>query len=162
VRSAPRQPHSPRRLTTSSWHSTRWRRSRGTWIAAITLTGSTKVGAIVAAQAGAALKKQVLELGGSDPFIVLADADVPAAAATAVKARFINIGQGCVNAKRFLVDEAVADEFVAAFTAGAAALAVGDPAERRTAIGPMARADLREALREWRPPMRKRSGRWPR
>ncbi|WP_027930215.1 NAD-dependent succinate-semialdehyde dehydrogenase [Amycolatopsis thermoflava] len=117
-------------------------------IAAVTLTGSTEVGAIVAAQAGAALKKQVLELGGSDPFIVLADADLAAAAATAVRARFINNGQSCVNGKRFLVEDAVADEFAEAFTAAAAALRVGDPADPATEIGPMARANLRDALHD--------------
>jgi len=117
-------------------------------IAAVTLTGSTEVGAIVAAQAGAALKKQVLELGGSDPFVVLADADIPAAAAAAVKARFVNVGQSCVNAKRFIVEDAVADEFVAAFTTAAAALIVGDPVDRDTAIGPMARENLRDTLHD--------------
>lgn len=115
-------------------------------IAAVTLTGSTEVGAIVAAQAGKALKKQVLELGGSDPFIVLADADLDAAAETAVKARFINVGQSCVNAKRFIVEEAVADRFVALFVAKAAALRIGDPQARETDIGPMARANLRDTL----------------
>lgn len=115
-------------------------------IAAVTLTGSTEVGAIVAAQAGKALKKQVLELGGSDPFIILADADLEAAAETAVKARFINVGQSCVNAKRFIVDEAVADRFVALFVEKAAALKIGDPMERDTKIGPMARVNLRETL----------------
>ncbi|MFI8193460.1 NAD-dependent succinate-semialdehyde dehydrogenase [Streptomyces sp. NPDC085946] len=117
-------------------------------VAAVTLTGSTEVGAIVAAQAAAALKKQVLELGGSDPFIVLADADVPRAAATAVKARYVNAGQSCVNAKRFIVEDAVADEFVAAFTAAAAALKAGDPTDPDTAIGPMARAGLRDTLHD--------------
>lgn len=117
-------------------------------VAAVTLTGSTEVGAIVAAQAAAVLKKQVLELGGSDPFVVLADADIPAAAATAVKARYVNVGQSCVNAKRFIVEEAVADEFVAAFVAAAAALKVGDPADPATAIGPMARASLRATLHD--------------
>jgi succinate-semialdehyde dehydrogenase/glutarate-semialdehyde dehydrogenase len=107
-------------------------------IAAVTFTGSTQVGSIIAAQAGAALKKQVLELGGSDPFVVLADADVPAAAATAVRARFVNGGQSCVNAKRFIVEEAVADEFVREFTAAAAALEVG----------PLARENLRETLHD--------------
>lgn len=115
-------------------------------IAAVTLTGSTEVGAIVASQAGKALKKQVLELGGSDPFIVLADADLEAAAETAVKARYINVGQSCVNAKRFIVEEAVADRFADLFVARAAALKIGDPMERDTAIGPMARANLRDTL----------------
>ncbi|WNE99754.1 NAD-dependent succinate-semialdehyde dehydrogenase [Streptomyces luomodiensis] len=117
-------------------------------VAAVTLTGSTEVGAIVAAQAAAVLKKQVLELGGSDPFVVLADADIARAAATAVGARYLNAGQSCVNAKRFLVEERVADEFVAAFTAAAAALKVGDPADPDTAIGPMARANLRDTLHD--------------
>lgn len=115
-------------------------------IAAVTLTGSTQVGRIVAAQAGHALKKQVLELGGSDPFIVLADADIQAAAKTAVKARFTNNGQSCVNAKRFIVHEDIADEFVAAFTAHTQALIVGDPTDRATTIGPMARENLRTEL----------------
>ncbi|MFE6529267.1 MULTISPECIES: NAD-dependent succinate-semialdehyde dehydrogenase [Streptomyces] len=117
-------------------------------VAAVTLTGSTEVGAIVAAQAAAVLKKQVLELGGSDPFVVLADADVEAAAATAVKARYVNVGQSCVNAKRFIVEEPVADAFVAAFTAAAAELKVGDPTDPETAIGPMARANLRDTLHD--------------
>ena len=115
-------------------------------IAAVTLTGSTEVGAIVASQAGKALKKQVLELGGSDPFIVLADADVEEAAKVAVKARFINVGQSCVNAKRFIVEESVADRFVELFCQGVAALKIGDPLEDGVSIGPMARANLRDAL----------------
>ncbi|MDQ0512924.1 NAD-dependent succinate-semialdehyde dehydrogenase [Ancylobacter amanitiformis] len=117
-------------------------------IAAVTLTGSTEVGAIVAAQAGRALKKQVLELGGSDPFIVLGDADVEAAAEVAVKARFVNVGQSCVNAKRFIVEETVADRFVSAFVAGVGKLKIGDPRERDTHIGPMARANLRAGLHD--------------
>ncbi|ADH91593.1 Aldehyde Dehydrogenase [Ancylobacter novellus DSM 506] len=117
-------------------------------IAAVTLTGSTEVGAIVAAQAGKALKKQVLELGGSDPFIVLADADVKAAAAMAVKARYVNVGQSCVNAKRFIVDKAVADSFVEAFCRHAAALRMGDPLQQGVSIGPMARANLRATLHD--------------
>jgi succinate-semialdehyde dehydrogenase / glutarate-semialdehyde dehydrogenase len=115
-------------------------------IAAVTLTGSTEVGRIVAAQSGRALKKQVLELGGSDPFIVLADADIPAAAATAVKARFTNTGQSCISAKRFIVEESVAEEFVAAFVAGVGKLKVGYPMDRATDVGPMARANLRLEL----------------
>lgn len=115
-------------------------------IAAVTLTGSTAVGRIVAAQAGAALKPQVLELGGSDPFIVLADADIEAAAKTAVKARFGNTGQSCISAKRFIVVEAVADAFCEAFLRHMAALVVGDPMDRATTVGAMARANLRAAL----------------
>lgn len=115
-------------------------------IAAVTLTGSTEVGSIVASQAGRALKKQVLELGGSDPFIVLADADLEKAAEVAVKARYVNVGQSCVNAKRFIVEDAVADRFVELFVAKAAALKIGSPMERDTAIGPMARANLRDTL----------------
>ncbi|MBS7543303.1 NAD-dependent succinate-semialdehyde dehydrogenase [Ancylobacter oerskovii] len=117
-------------------------------IAAVTLTGSTEVGAIVAAQAGKALKKQVLELGGSDPFIVLADADIEAAAMAAVKARYVNVGQSCVNAKRFIVDNAVAERFVEAFCRHAAALKMGDPLQQGVSIGPMARANLRATLHD--------------
>ena len=96
-------------------------------ITAVTFTGSTPVGRNIAALAGQALKKQVLELGGSDPFIVLADADVPAAAAVAVKARFQNTGQSCIAAKRFLVEHSVADRFVEAFCALTRELVVGSP-----------------------------------
>jgi succinate-semialdehyde dehydrogenase/glutarate-semialdehyde dehydrogenase len=117
-------------------------------IAAVTLTGSTAVGRLVAAQAGSALKKQVLELGGSDPFIVLADADVEEAAKVAVSARFINAGQSCVNAKRFIVEESIAESFVQAFCAGVNRLRLGDPMEPDTQIGPMARANLRDVLHE--------------
>jgi succinate-semialdehyde dehydrogenase/glutarate-semialdehyde dehydrogenase len=115
-------------------------------IAAVTLTGSTEVGSVVAAQAGRALKKQVLELGGSDPFLVLADADLEQAVAVAVKARYINVGQSCVNAKRFIVEESIADRFVALFCDGAAKLKVGDPRSRDTNIGPLARENLLDAL----------------
>ncbi|MDQ1218010.1 NAD-dependent succinate-semialdehyde dehydrogenase [Microbacterium arborescens] len=117
-------------------------------IAAVTLTGSTQVGRIVAAQAGRALKKQVLELGGSDPFLVLEGADIAEAAKVAVKARFTNVGQSCVNAKRFIVQESVAEEFVAAFIEHAAALKVGDPLDEDTQIGPMARGNLRDELHQ--------------
>jgi succinate-semialdehyde dehydrogenase/glutarate-semialdehyde dehydrogenase len=117
-------------------------------IAAVTLTGSTPVGKLVAAQAGAVLKKQVLELGGSDPFIVLADADVEAAAKVAVKARFQNAGQSCICAKRFIVEESVADRFVEALHAHVTALNVGDPTLRATDMGPMARHDLRTELHD--------------
>jgi acyl-CoA reductase-like NAD-dependent aldehyde dehydrogenase len=118
-------------------------------IAAVTLTGSTQVGMIVAAQAGAALKKQVLELGGSDPFVVLADADIGNAAAQAVTARFTNAGQSCVNAKRFIVEDAIADDFVDAFRAAMhARLRMGDPTDLATTLGPLARANLRAAIED--------------
>jgi len=115
-------------------------------VAAVTLTGSEGAGSAVAATAGKHLKKTVLELGGSDAFIVLADADVAAAAKTATRARFQNNGQSCIAAKRFIVDDAVYDAFLAAFTAHARELVIGDPADARTTLGPLARADLRETL----------------
>lgn len=117
-------------------------------IAAVTFTGSTEVGKIVASQAGRALKKQVLELGGSDPFIVLGDADLDKAAATAVRARFLNAGQSCINAKRFIVLESVANRFVRLFVEKTKALVMGDPLDRATDIGPMARENLRDDLNE--------------
>ncbi|KQU85648.1 succinate-semialdehyde dehydrogenase [Ensifer sp. Root31] len=115
-------------------------------VAAVALTGSTSVGKLVAAQAGNLLKKQVLELGGSDPFIVLADADVDHAAKVAVKARFSNAGQSCISAKRFIVEETIGDRFVAAFCAEVRKLNVGDPMDRATSLGPLARASLRDEL----------------
>ncbi|MFT4271140.1 MAG: NAD-dependent succinate-semialdehyde dehydrogenase [Pantoea sp.] len=115
-------------------------------VAAVTLTGSTEVGKIVAAQAGSLMKKQVLELGGSDPFLVLADADVELAAKMAVKARFSNTGQSCISSKRFIVDASVADKFVELFCEGVKKLKTGNPTDRDNTIGPMARANLRDAL----------------
>jgi len=115
-------------------------------VAAVTLTGSSAVGAKVAAQAGGQLKKQVLELGGSDPFIVLADADIDAAAKAAAVSRFRNAGQSCIAAKRFIVVEAVADAFAAAFRREIEALIVGDPTLKTTLVGPMARDNLRQDL----------------
>ncbi len=115
-------------------------------IAAVTFTGSTPVGRSIAVQAGQALKKQVLELGGSDPFVVLADADIEAAAAVAVKARFSNTGQSCISAKRFIVERSIADRFAEAFVAGARKLVVGDPLQANTTIGSMARGKLRDEL----------------
>ncbi|MFJ8537364.1 aldehyde dehydrogenase family protein [Streptomyces sp. NPDC093591] len=115
-------------------------------VAAVTLTGSNRAGAAVGSAAGRAAKKSVLELGGSDAFVVLDDADVDAAAAAAVKARFTNSGQSCVCAKRFIVAASLADAFTAAFVAGVEALRVGDPRERRTQVGPLARDDLRAAI----------------
>lgn len=115
-------------------------------IAAVTLTGSTEVGMIVAGQAGASLKKQVLELGGSDPFVVLADADITLAAEKAVSARFTNGGQSCVNAKRFIVVDAVADQFIDAFAQAAGRLVLGDPTDGATTLGPLARENLRATI----------------
>jgi acyl-CoA reductase-like NAD-dependent aldehyde dehydrogenase len=115
-------------------------------VAAVTLTGSEGAGSAVAAVAGKHLKKTVLELGGSDAFIVLADADVEAAAALAVRARFQNNGQSCIAAKRFIVEAPVYDDFCAAFVENASALVVGDPLDRATTLGPLARADLRDDL----------------
>jgi succinate-semialdehyde dehydrogenase / glutarate-semialdehyde dehydrogenase len=115
-------------------------------IAAVTLTGSNRAGAAVGAAAGRASKRSVLELGGSDAFVVLSDADVPAAAAAAVRARFTNSGQSCVCAKRFIVETAVAEEFLQLFVQGVEALKSGDPADRAVTLGPLARDDLRVAL----------------
>ncbi len=115
-------------------------------IAAVTLTGSNRAGAAVGAAAGRAAKKAVLELGGSDAFVVLDDADLPAAVEAALKARFNNAGQSCVCAKRFIVSASIAEAFTAQFVAGAQALTPGDPAAAATRMGPLARADLRDAL----------------
>lgn len=115
-------------------------------VAAVTLTGSTRAGASVAATAGGVWKKTVLELGGSDAFVVLDDADVGAAAATAVKARFQNTGQSCIAAKRFIVLRAVAEAFTDAFVEHVRGLHLGDPTSEGTTLGPMARADLRAEL----------------
>ena len=115
-------------------------------IVAATLTGSDRAGSKVAEQAGRELKKTVLELGGSDPFIVLADADVAAAARTAADARLINSGQSCIAAKRFIVVEPVADEFLERFVDELRSRRVGDPFARETQVGPQARVDLRDAL----------------
>jgi acyl-CoA reductase-like NAD-dependent aldehyde dehydrogenase len=115
-------------------------------IAAVTLTGSDVAGAAVASASGHALKKAVLELGGSDAFIVLEDADLDAAAQMAVRARYQNTGQSCIAAKRFIVVESVADTFGEKFVNATAQLRIGDPFDRETQVGPMARGDLREAL----------------
>ena len=115
-------------------------------VRAVTLTGSDRAGSQVAEQAGRHLKKTVLELGGSDPFIVLEDADIPRTAETAAEARLINSGQSCIAAKRFIVVERVADRFVQAFAAAMAGRKVGDPLDPSTAIGPQARLDLRANL----------------
>ncbi len=115
-------------------------------IAAATLTGSERAGRSVAATAGDQLKKCVMELGGSDAFVVLADADLDKTVAAAVKSRFDNAGQTCIAAKRFIVVEAVAEAFVERFVAAARARVYGDPEDAATTLAPMARADLRDEL----------------
>jgi succinate-semialdehyde dehydrogenase/glutarate-semialdehyde dehydrogenase len=113
---------------------------------AVTLTGSERAGRNVAALAGQNLKKAVLELGGSDPFIVLDDADLDLVLEQAVAARFQNGGQSCIAAKRMILTEAIADAFVERFVEAVGALKVGNPLDESTQIGPMARADLRDQL----------------
>jgi succinate-semialdehyde dehydrogenase / glutarate-semialdehyde dehydrogenase len=117
-------------------------------IVAVTLTGSEQAGSIVAAQAGRELKKTVLELGGSDPFIVLGDADLARAARVAADARLINSGQSCIAAKRFIVVEPIADQFLERFKAELGSRRMGDPLARDTQVGPQARADLRDSLHQ--------------
>jgi succinate-semialdehyde dehydrogenase / glutarate-semialdehyde dehydrogenase len=115
---------------------------------AVSLTGSDQAGRAVAAHAGKHLKKAVLELGGSDAFIVLADADLDEAAAQGVKSRFQNAGQSCIAAKRFLVQDSVLDEFLARFARAVEGLLPGDPSVAGTTLAPMARRDLRTELHE--------------
>lgn len=115
-------------------------------ISAVTLTGSTRAGKIVASQAGEALKKTVLELGGSDPYIILKDADIKQAAGVCATSRLVNSGQSCVAAKRFIVVDEVYDEFVTEFTRTMKSKRVGDPFDSTTDVGPMARVDLRDEL----------------
>jgi len=115
-------------------------------IAAVTLTGSEAAGVEVAATSGHVLKKTVLELGGSDAFIVLEDADLDKAAQVAVTARFQNNGQSCIAAKRFIVVESVAAAFERKFVEAASKLHVGDPLDHQTQVGPVARGDLRDIL----------------
>ncbi|SUX29896.1 aldehyde dehydrogenase family protein [Chromobacterium vaccinii] len=113
---------------------------------AVAFTGSTQTGRVIASLAGRHLKKTVLELGGSNPFIVLADADVQAAARDAANSRFRDAGQSCNAAKRMIVVPEIADAFVSAFCAEAAKLRAGDPRDPATTLSPLTRADLREAL----------------
>ncbi|EQA1593235.1 succinate-semialdehyde dehydrogenase [Enterobacter hormaechei] len=117
-------------------------------IAAVTVTGSVRAGAAIGAQAGAALKKCVLELGGSDPFIVLNDADLDLAVNAAVAGRYQNTGQVCAAAKRFIVEAGVADTFTQRFVDAVQALKMGAPDEEDNYIGPMARFDLRDELHQ--------------
>jgi len=115
-------------------------------IAAVTLTGSVGAGSSVAAAAGKAIKKCVLELGGSDPFIVMPSADLDKAAETAVQARVINNGQSCIAAKRFIVHHEIAEQFERKFVARMASLKVGDPMDAGTDVGPLATEDVLKGL----------------
>ncbi len=117
-------------------------------VKAVTLTGSERAGSAVASTAGKHLKKCVMELGGSDPFVVLDDADLDATIPAAVASRFGNAGQTCIAAKRFIVTPGIADAFVARFVEAAAKLAVGDPDLDATTLAPMARADLRDEVHD--------------
>ncbi|WP_423822267.1 NAD-dependent succinate-semialdehyde dehydrogenase [Salinisphaera sp. SPP-AMP-43] len=114
----------------------------------VTLTGSTAAGRAVGAKAGECLKKSVLELGSNDAYMVLADADIDAAVANCVQGRIYNSGQTCIAAKRFIVVDAVYDEFRAKFAEQLAAIEYGDPTDPNTQLGPLARADLRETLHD--------------
>jgi succinate-semialdehyde dehydrogenase/glutarate-semialdehyde dehydrogenase len=115
-------------------------------VRAVTLTGSTPAGKAVASQAGAVLKKTVLELGGSDPYVILEDADLDHAVETCVNARLINSGESCIAAKRFIVVESIAKTFTDRFVAVMKTRRVGDPLADGTDVGPMARTDLRDEL----------------
>jgi len=115
-------------------------------VRAVTLTGSTPAGKAVASQAGGVLKKTVLELGGSDPYIVLEDADLESAATTCVNSRLINAGQSCIAAKRFIVVQPILDAFTKRFVEVMKSKRMGDPMAEGTDVGPQARHDLRDAL----------------
>ena len=117
-------------------------------IVAATLTGSDPAGRAVAAKAGSLLKKTVLELGGSDPYIVMADADLEQAAATCSTSRLINGGQSCIAAKRFIVEEPVVEEFTGLLESAMSTTVMGDPRDPATTMGPMARVDLRDELHD--------------
>jgi len=115
-------------------------------IKAVTLTGSTPAGRSVASAAGAALKRSVLELGGSDPYLILEDADIETAARLCVTSRLLNAGQSCIGAKRFIIADQVYDSFKAEFVRLMSAAKFGDPLDLETSIGPLARVDLRDEL----------------
>jgi succinate-semialdehyde dehydrogenase/glutarate-semialdehyde dehydrogenase len=117
-------------------------------VKAVTLTGSEGAGRAVAATAGEQIKKSVMELGGSDPFVVMPSADLEAAATTAVRARVLNNGQSCIAGKRFIAHAAIYDEFAALFAQKMAALAVGDPLDESVDVGPIATASGRDELAE--------------
>jgi succinate-semialdehyde dehydrogenase/glutarate-semialdehyde dehydrogenase len=117
-------------------------------IKAVTLTGSTPAGKSVAAAAGSALKKTVLELGGSDPYLILEDADIATAAQLCVTSRLLNGGQSCISAKRFIIADAVYDAFKTEFVRLMREATYGDPSSAQTTIGPLARVELRDDLHQ--------------
>ncbi len=117
-------------------------------VKAVTLTGSTPAGRAVAAAAGRAIKKTVLELGGSDPYVILEDADLPAAAASCAASRLLNSGQSCIAAKRFVVVESVAGAFTRLLVEEMSARVIGDPLDSASHMGPLARTDLRDELHQ--------------
>ncbi len=114
----------------------------------VTMTGSAKAGSIIGKTSGEHLKKTVLELGSNDAYLVLEDADIDLAVKTCVAGRIYNNGETCVNAKRFVVSDAVYDSFVEGFVKAMAAIQIGDPTDEKTGLGPMARSDLRDTLHE--------------
>jgi succinate-semialdehyde dehydrogenase/glutarate-semialdehyde dehydrogenase len=115
-------------------------------VAAVTLTGSESAGRSVASAAGKNLKKSVVELGGSDPFVVMPSADLDSAVSTAVTARMINNGQSCIAAKRFIIHEKIYDKFLEKFVARVSAVKIGDPMDEKTELGPVATAAIRDEL----------------
>jgi succinate-semialdehyde dehydrogenase len=117
-------------------------------VAAVTLTGSNRAGAAVASAAGRVMKKSLLELGGSDAFVVLADANLDKAVEVGIEARFQNAGQVCIAAKRFILERPIAEAFTKKFVEAAAKVKPGDPLDPATTIGPIARGDLRDGIHE--------------
>jgi succinate-semialdehyde dehydrogenase len=117
-------------------------------IAAVTVTGSNRAGAAVASAAGRAMKKSLLELGGSDAFIVLADADLDKAVKVGIEARFQNAGQVCIAAKRFILERPIAEAFTTKFIEAASKLRAGNPLDAATTMGPIARSDLRDGIHD--------------